>query len=63
MKILDKKKARRMNMYSIFGNFEKRYCSHCAYYNLKSQCNILKRKIINPDCPQCSWYLRKLEGK
>ena len=60
MKTLEQK-SRRVTMDSIFGKFEKRYCGHCAYYNLKSECNILKRKIINPDEPQCSWYLRKLE--
>ncbi len=54
---------RRITMDSIFGNFEKKYCSNCTYYNLKSECNILKRKIINPDEPQCSWFLKKLEAK
>jgi len=54
---------RKVNLDTIFGKFEKRYCSNCAYYNLKSECNILKRKIINPDEPQCSWFLKRLEGK
>jgi len=62
MKTLDKQR-RRVTMDSIFGKIEKRYCSNCAYYNLKSQCNILKRKIINPDEPYCSWFMKKSEGK
>ncbi len=45
---------------TIFG---KRYCNLCCKYeNKTSYCNVLKRKIKNPQAPYCSWFMR-LEGK
>ena len=57
-------KARRLSMDTIFGNFEKRYCSLCKKYNSNTTCcDILKRKIRCPNEPYCSWFMKKLEGK
>ena len=43
--------------------YGKKYCSSCKRYNCQTgYCDILKRKIKNPNEPYCSWWDR-LEGK
>jgi hypothetical protein len=46
-----------------FNIFEKRYCSDCTKYNLKTgYCDILNQKIRCPDESRCSWFIRKWEA-